>query len=70
MILHIFVWFSRSTTPKFSIEILKADSNKTFKAVFFKKCFRLLTGTQSRIIVWAIDHINIYQLSQDLHVFL
>ena len=49
-ILRILAWYSRSKAPKFSIEELKRDFEKTLKQFFFfKNRFRLFTRTHQNL---------------------
>ena len=70
IILCIFAWYTRSTVPKFSIQILKRDFEKTLKR-FFQKSFQFIykDSSKCRIFVWVISHVKIYQLSQNLDIF-
>ena len=47
-ILCVFALYLRSTTPEFSIEILKRDFEKTLKR-FFQKSSRLFTRTHQNL---------------------
>ena len=66
---RFFVSLCGTQGPKFNIEILKRDFEKTLKQ-FFQKSFKNIYRdiSKSKIIVWVTSHVKINQLSQNLDV--
>ena len=71
LIFRVLAGYSRSTVPKFSIEILKRDFDETLKR-FFQKPFKIIyrDASNSKIFVWATSYVKMYQFSLNLDKFL